>query len=145
MTTSMPTFRILDDAECTALLAAHHVGRLAFGYFGRVDIQPIHYVWNDGFVYGRTRDGAKLRAISAVRQVAFEIDEVAAMYDWRSVVVKGTIELLTEDGTADEWSRAVALLRRIVPEALATQDPTPDRTNVFRIRAEQITGRAATP
>ncbi|MBI2408272.1 MAG: pyridoxamine 5'-phosphate oxidase family protein [Gemmatimonadetes bacterium] len=148
MDVSTPTFRILSHAECIALLAAHHVGRIAFGYFGRVDIQPIHYVWDDGFVYGRTRDGSKLRAISAVKQVAFEVDDVAAMYDWRSVVVKGPLELLTieSDGAAEgnsAWSHGVALLRRIVPDAFTALDPTPERTTLFRIRAEQLTGRAA--
>jgi nitroimidazol reductase NimA-like FMN-containing flavoprotein (pyridoxamine 5'-phosphate oxidase superfamily) len=142
---STPTFRILDDSACAALLAAHHIGRIAFGYYGRVDIQPIHYVWDQGSVYGRTRDGTKLRAITANRLVAFEIDEVAAMYDWRSVVVKGTLDLLSAEETPAEMAHAVALLRRIVPEAFAEHDPTPERTNVFRIRAETITGRAATP
>jgi nitroimidazol reductase NimA-like FMN-containing flavoprotein (pyridoxamine 5'-phosphate oxidase superfamily) len=145
---STPTFRILSHTECTALLAAHHVGRIAFGYFGRVDIQPIHYVWDDGFVYGRTRDGTKLRAISAVKLVAFEVDDVAAMYDWRSVVVKGALELITLDshGAPDGngiWSHGVELLRRIVPDAFTANDPTPDRTTLFRIRADQLTGRAA--
>lgn len=150
MDVSTPTFRILSHAECAALLAAHHVGRIAFGYFGRVDIQPIHYVWDDGFIYGRTRDGTKLRAISAVKQVAFEVDDVAAMYDWRSVVVKGPLELLSldSDGAPDGngngvWTHGVALLRRIVPDAFTAHDPTPDRATLFRIRAEQLTGRAA--
>ncbi len=148
MTTSTPTFRILDDAECAALLAAHHIGRIAFGCYGRVDIEPIHYVWSYGEIFGRTRDGTKLRAVVANRQVAFEIDEVAAMYDWRSVVVKGTLVLLEPDAEAtpdSDWERAVAHLRRIIPDALADGDPTPERTVVFRIHAEQITGRAATP
>ncbi|MHB8839464.1 MAG: pyridoxamine 5'-phosphate oxidase family protein [Gemmatimonadaceae bacterium] len=145
---STPTFRILDDAECTALLAAHHIGRIAFGYYGRVDIEPINYVWSNGEIFGRTRDGTKLRAVVANRQVAFEIDEVAAMYDWRSVVVKGTLVLLEPDAeeTPDsDWERAVAHLRRIIPDALTDGDPTPERTVVFRIHAEQITGRASTP
>lgn len=145
MNPSTPTFRILEQDECAALLAAHHIGRIAFGYYGRVDIQPIHYVWDKGCVYGRTRDGTKLRAITANRLVAFEIDEVAAMYDWRSVVVKGTLELLSPEETPTEMQHAVALLRRIVPDAFVEGDPTPERTNVFRICAEQITGRAATP
>lgn len=144
MTVSTPTFRTLDDIECTALLAAHHVGRIAFGYYGRVDIEPIHYVWSNGEIYGRTRDGTKLRAIVANRQVAFEIDEVGAMFDWRSVVVKGTLVVLEADEAADgEWQRAVTHLRRIIPGAFTADDPTPERSIVFRIHAEQLTGRSA--
>lgn len=147
MTSPAPTFGSLDLAECEALLAAHHVGRLAFSFRDRVDIEPIHYVYADGWIYGRTGPGTKLRALTYNRWVAFEIDEVDALFDWRSVVVKGPLFVLTPDadGAANgAWDEAVALLRRIVAEAFTVDDPTPERTTVFRIQAEQITGRQAT-
>lgn len=143
-----PTFRALDVFECQALLALHHVGRLAYSFRDQVDIVPIHYVWSDGWIYGRTGDGAKLRALAHNRWVAFEIDEVDALFEWRSVVVKGSLYLLSadEDGPLHgEWEHAVSLLRLVVPEALTVTDPTPDRTLVFRIHADQITGRMALP
>lgn len=143
-----PTFRELDANECTALLANHHVGRIAFSFHDKVDIEPIHYVWSDGWIYGRTAEGSKLRALSHNRWVAFEIDEVNALFDWRSVVVKGSMYVLspTDDGPLQgEWDKAVTLLRRIVPDAFTQDDPTPERVIVFRIHADKITGRAATP
>ncbi len=143
-----PTFRELDEKECTALLAAHHVGRIAFSYHDRVDIEPIHYVWSDGWIYGRTSEGTKLRALARNRWVAFEIDEVDALFDWRSVVLKGALYLLTPNGEGPlngEWEHAVSLLRRSVPEAFTAEDPTPGRAMVFRIHADKVTGRAATP
>jgi uncharacterized protein len=141
-----PVFRALDPFECNALLAVHSVGRLAFASQGNVDIEPIHFVWSDGWIYGRMGDGTKLRAIAANGRVAFEIDEVASLFDWRSVVVKGTVDLLApvdEEPMHGEWQHAVALLRRIVPSAFTADDPVPERAVVFRIHAQQITGRAA--
>jgi nitroimidazol reductase NimA-like FMN-containing flavoprotein (pyridoxamine 5'-phosphate oxidase superfamily) len=146
--TTKPTFRGLDRAECETLMAMHHVGRLAFSFHDKVDIEPIHYVWSDGWIYGRTGDGTKLRALARNRWVAFEVDEVSALFDWRSVVVKGSLFILSpsDDGPLHgEWDHAVSLLRRIVPEAFTDDDPTPERAVLFRIQADKIAGRAATP
>ena len=148
VTRTAPTFRALSTEECEAMLAAHHVGRMAFSFHDRVDIEPMHYVWSDGWIYGRTGEGTKVRALARNRRVAFEIDEVDALFDWRSVVAKGSLYLLDPDDEgplAGEWQRAVSLLRLVIPEAFTPDDPTPGRAIVFRIRAEDVTGRAATP
>lgn len=148
MVHTKPRIRSLDPFECTALLATQYVGRLAFSNHDRVDIVPIHYVWADGWIYGRTGDGAKLRALTHNRWVAFEVDEVLAPFEWRSVVLRGSLFLLspTDEGPLDgEWDRAVALLRRIVPAAFTAEDPAPERSVIFRIHADQVTGRAAQP
>ena len=54
-----PTFRELSRHECDLLLARNHVGRLAFAVHDRVDIQPIHYVYEPGWLFGRTSEGSK--------------------------------------------------------------------------------------
>lgn len=146
MRVGSPSFRTLDAGECEELLTRHHHGRLAFAFHERVDVEPMHYVWHDRWIYGRTSFGTKLRALARNRLVAFEIDEVDATFSWRSVVVKGTLSFLVPaaDGMErDEWELALNLLRRIVPEALSSHDPTPNRTVVFRIRADVVSGRAA--
>ncbi len=143
-----PRFHDLDIAECEALLAAHHVGRIAFSYRDTVDIEPIHYIWSQGWIYGRTGEGSKLRALAHNRWVAFEVDEVSALFDWRSVVVKGALYLLESDGDAPvqtAYVHAVELLRRFLPEVFTSDDPTPDRSVIFRIHADRVTGRAASP
>jgi hypothetical protein len=42
------------------------------------------------------------------------------------------------------YDHAVELLRSFNPDALGPNDPVPDRTVVFRIHADQVTGRQAT-
>jgi len=138
------TFRQLTREECDAVLARNHVGRIAFSYHDHVDIEPIHFVFDDGWIYGRTADGVKLRTLAHNRWVAFETDEVSALFIWQSVVIKGALYILEKDGTSsDAYERAVEVLRRLVPDALAEADPTPSRTVVFRIHTDQVTGRAA--
>ncbi|HEV2131694.1 MAG TPA: pyridoxamine 5'-phosphate oxidase family protein, partial [Longimicrobiaceae bacterium] len=75
-----PEFRTLTREEIAAVLRRNHVGRIAFSWRDRVDIQPIHYVFVGGWIYGRTTPGAKLTAVSHNRWVAFEVDEIEEMF-----------------------------------------------------------------
>jgi nitroimidazol reductase NimA-like FMN-containing flavoprotein (pyridoxamine 5'-phosphate oxidase superfamily) len=93
-------------------------------------------------LYGRTTHGTKLRTLAHNRWLAFEVDEVKALFDWQSVVVKGALYLLEANGSqSDAYQRALDILRTLIPDALEENDPTPDRTTIFRIHADQITGR----
>lgn len=148
MPTKRPTFRELSRDECTAVLSRHAVGRLAIAHRDRVDVVPIHYVYDDGWLYGRTAVGTKIEMVSHNRWVAFEVDQVRALFDWESVVVKGGLYLLRKDGSEHEqkvYERGVVLVRRLIPEALTPDDPLPERAILFRIHVDEITGRAAHP
>lgn len=141
-----PTFRELSAAECHALLARQSLGRLAFISAQRVDIEPIHYVFSDGWIFGRTSEGTKVRALEQRPWVAFEVDEVESPFDWRSVVVQGTIYFLSEEGSdleQREFARALATLREQDPDALRQGDLTPHRTLLFGLHVDVMNGRAA--
>ena len=146
MPTPTPRFRELDRAECLAILQRHFVGRMAFARKDGVDIEPIHYVLDDGWLYGRTQPGTKLEALTHNRWVAFEVDEVDALFDWRSVVVKGGFYILRAEGSAQEqetYRQGLDILRRLVPETLTDADPLPERAIIFRIHIDELSGRAA--
>ena len=139
-----PNFHEMNRAECDALLTRNHVGRIAFSYRDHVDIEPIHYVYADGWIYGRTTYGTKLRTLAHNRWLAFETDEISALFDWKSVVVKGALYVLEPDGTQGEhYLKALELIRSLSPNALTQNDPAPERTVLFRIHADQITGRSS--
>ncbi len=142
-----PRFDDLTREECLALLSRQHVGRLAFSFKDRVDIQPIHYVHHEGFLYGRTSEGAKLTTIAHNRWVALEADEVQGVFDWRSVVVRGAFYRLDLDAESPEASQlaqhAVALLGAVIPATLRPGDPVEFRRVLFRIAVDEISGRAA--
>jgi nitroimidazol reductase NimA-like FMN-containing flavoprotein (pyridoxamine 5'-phosphate oxidase superfamily) len=144
-----PAIRSLDRRECEEILARNHVGRLAFTWEGRVDIEPLHYAYHDGWIYGRTSHGHKMDAVGYTwSPVAFEVDEVEEIFRWRSVVVHGGFYALPEQGAEweqEEWRRGVELLRGLIPETLSSGDPVAFRTVLFRIAVQDVTGREATP
>lgn len=148
MPTPRPSFREFTRDECFAFIATHNVGRLALSHKDRVDIVPIHYVHHDGWLYGRTAAGTKLEMVVHNRWVAFEVDDVRGLFDWSSVVIKGGLYLLRREGSDHEraiYDLGVELVRRLVPEAMTPDDPLPERALLFRIHADEITGRGATP
>jgi len=141
-----PAFRALTPEECTALLARNLVGRLAFCFQDRVDIQPISYVYEDGRIFARTSEGAKVATVRHSPWVAFEVDETEGIFDWRSVVVHGTIYALPSDGSPTEmhaWRHATTLLRQLVPATGTPEDPVAFRDVVFEIVVDSMTGREA--
>lgn len=141
-----PQFVRLDEPEARAVLARNHVGRVAYSFRDRVDIEPIHYVVDGKWIYGRTSIGTKLATLAHHPWCAFEVDEVRDTFDWESVVVKGTFHLLDpQAGSPDDYGRAVALLRQLVPGTLGADDPAPHRVVLFGIHIDEITGRAARP
>jgi nitroimidazol reductase NimA-like FMN-containing flavoprotein (pyridoxamine 5'-phosphate oxidase superfamily) len=142
----MPEFSELREAEAIEVLRRNHIGRVAFIHEGRVDIEPLHYVYEDDWIYGRTSFGEKLNAVQRQWWVAFEVDEINGLFDWRSVVVHGGFYLLPDDlPPRDRERRNLALrcVRRLVPEAFTENDPAPHRTQLFGIDVQQVSGRAA--
>ena len=139
-----PSFVELSRPECEAILARHHVGRIAYSFNDRVDIEPIHYAFGDGWLYGRTSEGTKMATVDHNKWVALEVDEVNGPFDWRSVVVHGALYRLTRDSHKEEdIARAVELLRSVEPEIGTDDDPVPSRKIIFRIHVDEIRGKAA--
>jgi len=139
-------FDELDRSASDELLLRNNVGRVAYTFHDRVDVEPISYVYADGFVWGRTSPGTKLLKLQHNPFVAFEVDEVESAVDWRSVVVHGTVYFLSPEGgdrERDAYQRAVELLRSVYPEVLKEDDVTPSRTVLFRIHVDSVTGRFA--
>lgn len=140
-----PEIRELDRDEIDAILARNHVGRIGYSFRDRVDIEPIHYIYDgEQWIWGRTSPGAKITTIRHNYWVAFEVDEVEGPSDWRSVIVHGGFYALPPDVSGPEREtreRGIELLRSVAPATLTDEDPTPGRTIVFRIAVQDVTGR----
>jgi nitroimidazol reductase NimA-like FMN-containing flavoprotein (pyridoxamine 5'-phosphate oxidase superfamily) len=140
------TFREMSRDEVEAMLMRNRVGRLAFSLHDRVDLQPMHYIYERGWLYGRTSEGEKIAALKHNQWVAFEVDEVTDLFDWRSVVIHGSFWIMHPRGSprAEElWTKAAELVSKIVPGALTESDPVAFRQTIFRIAVSDVRGREA--
>lgn len=141
-----PEFLELTATDSADVLERNHIGRVAFLRGGQVDIVPVGYVARDNWIFMRSAYGAKLEAFAHNPYVAFEVDEIDGPFDWRSVVARGTIYMLAPDGgpvEQREFIRALKVLRSVMPEALTSSDPVPERALVYGLHVDNLTGRMA--
>lgn len=147
--TGKPVFKKLERAQCEEILARNHVGRMAYARGNHIDIEPVHYVFSQGWIYGRTSQGRKVEMTGHTWwPVAFEVDEVEDLFRWRSVVVHGGLYTIPAGGAGWEeeaWQTGLELLRTLIPETFTEDDPVAFRTILFRIAVQEITGREAFP
>ncbi len=140
------SIRALSEDEIVQFLQSNHVGRLAYAFRGHVDIVPVHYVYHDGWLYGRTSVGPKLEMLAHSHWVAFEVDRIHEPPEWTSVVVHGTFRPIDPDGSERDRETvevATRLLRELYPAAFTGDDMTPHRTTLFRIHVHGAKGREA--
>ena len=141
-----PRLRDLKRREAEAVLSRNFVGRVAFAGARRVEIFPVHYVFVNDAIIGRTSLGTKYMTWLARTEVAFEVDEAEGLFEWRSVIVRGTVTVLRSRGTSEEhlaYEQALSAFRKLMPAAFTARDPTPQRAILFAIALEEITGRQA--
>jgi nitroimidazol reductase NimA-like FMN-containing flavoprotein (pyridoxamine 5'-phosphate oxidase superfamily) len=139
-------FRDLAREEIEAMLLRNKVGRLAFSFHDRVDIQPIHYIYEGGWLYGRTSEGDKLSTLKHNQWIAFDVDEIKDLFDWRSLVIHGSLWILHQRGShraVELWNKTVDLVSSIVPSTFTATDPVPFRQTLFRIAVSDVRGREA--
>ena len=140
-----PWFGELTTAECRRLLSRTRVARLAYTSGGRVDIVPIHVVFDNDMIYGRTAPGSRISAIPRGSDVVIEADEHRTAFDWLSVVAHGEFSLLNAEELVATDSVELMTIERLFPDALGDEDPIPFRNQFFCIRISEITGRYAQP
>lgn len=111
--------------ECASRIESVDVGRIAWVHDGAPRVLPVNYGTDHGAIIFRTEPNSSMAAQLPGAAVAFEVDSVdfGNLIGW-SVVVTGTCGPVTD-----------GLARRTTPWA---ED---DRSFVFRIEADEITGR----
>jgi uncharacterized protein len=131
-----------------ALLARNRVGRLAYSRGTVIDLEPVYYVYSEGWIYGRTSPEVR---VGTDREswwpVAFQVDEVDGRCDWRSVVVRGGFYTLSGDASAwerSEYEHAVHLLRGVDTEPGSPRWRREEGGVVFRIAVQEASGRRMT-
>jgi len=143
--------RNLTTLECTKLLAANRAGHLGCSCDGRPYVVPIYYAYGHGHLYAFTMPGKKLDHMRANPFVSLIVEEPATARRWRSVIVDGRFEELSERGGGKaERDQAWSLLSRHSdwwePGALnLAAQPVADHSPhvFFRIVVDQMSGREA--
>ncbi|RUX22454.1 pyridoxamine 5'-phosphate oxidase family protein [Mesorhizobium sp. M2A.F.Ca.ET.042.01.1.1] len=88
--------RALSTLECTKLLTANRIGRLACAKDGRPYIVPFHYAHADNHLYAFSMPGKKIDWMRANPLVSVQVDAPGTGHGWKSVIVTGRYEELPD-------------------------------------------------
>ena len=87
----------LNKSQIDDLLKSELIGRIGCFDGNKVYVVPVTYAYDNGYIYGHTKDGLKIRMMRNNQNVCFEIDWMKDMSNWKSVIVYGTFEELNGD------------------------------------------------
>ena len=93
------------------------VSRVGYCHLGCSDgtepyVVPVHYAFEPPYIYVYTTEGKKAEIIGRNPRVCLQIEEVKDNRDWKSVIVQGEAEQLTDES---QRSRALEAVLKVNP------------------------------
>ncbi|NDJ19845.1 pyridoxamine 5'-phosphate oxidase family protein [Myxacorys almedinensis] len=135
----------MGQQEIQGFLQQVGYGHLGCIHEGKPYVIPMHYYFDDPALYLFTTEGMKTHAIDANPEVCLQIEEIHDPLHWRSVIVNGRADRLTEQPDIDH-----AL--QFIKEHNPTLSPAINRTwvdswgraeviAVYRLHPSEMSGR----
>ncbi|GAA4312506.1 pyridoxamine 5'-phosphate oxidase family protein [Compostibacter hankyongensis] len=144
---------ILNKDEITHLLEKNAVGRIGCSDGLIMQIIPVTYLYDGKYIIIHSKEGLKIRVMREHPNVCFEVDEVENLSNWKSVIVWGKYEEITDK--RERYYALDRLIRKInkekISETAAPEGFLSGKNNiqladdpksvVYRIRVDKISGR----
>jgi uncharacterized protein len=143
----------LTNEQIEEVLKNNAVGRIGCSEEGKTYVVPINYVFDGRYIIGHSVAGMKIRMMRKNPNVCFEVDEMKSFTNWKSVIVWGQYQELT-----DERERYTAMklfvdkmLRLKISETAVPPEMSEERVHprspgnikpvIYRIIISEKTGR----
>jgi nitroimidazol reductase NimA-like FMN-containing flavoprotein (pyridoxamine 5'-phosphate oxidase superfamily) len=135
------------------VLQSNILGRIACNDGTKNYIVPVNYVFDGRHIIAHSVVGMKIHMMRKNPKVCFEVDEMKNMTNWKSVIVWGEYQELTEerdryaamklfvDRTMRMKISETAIPPEIASQRLHPRSPGNIKPVVYRIVIEEITGR----
>lgn len=135
----------MTEEEMRELLRRQNFGHLGCARDNHPYVVPMNFAYDGQALFFFTTEGTKTEYINANREVCFQVEEIKSPSDWRSCMVMGRAERVTQ---AEELEHAM----QVITESNPTLTPAINKTEmgswhrlsnviVYRVRAEALYGR----
>ncbi|MEM9832065.1 MAG: pyridoxamine 5'-phosphate oxidase family protein [Bacteroidota bacterium] len=141
----------LTDFQIETLLTSQVVGRLGCGQGEALYIVPILFAFDRPYIYSHAREGTKVTLMRQQPQVCLEVDQIDNLANWRSVILWGKFEELTnsaaEEGLQILKNRLYPLQTGVYSQSildLRAQDVSRVERRaevIYRVKIERQSGR----
>jgi len=131
--------------EMQDILQRVKYGHLSCSFEGHPYVIPVNYYFENPNLYIFTTEGMKTHYIDANPEVCLQVEEIHDLSHWRSVIVVGRAERLTEQQELDRVTQLIKTENPTLSPALnRTWIDAWGRGNViatYRIHPSEMTGR----
>ena len=135
----------MGQREIQSFLQQVGYGHLGCIHEGKPYVMPMHYYFDDPAIYLFTTEGMKTHDIDANPEVCLQIEEIRDPMHWRSVIVNGRADRLTEQQDIDH-------AMQFIKERNPTLSPAINRTwidswgraevvTIYRVHEGEMSGR----
>lgn len=131
--------------EMKSLLYGKEIGHLGCSRNGRPYVVPMHYAYDGESIYFLTTEGQKTEYMKANDEVCFQVEDLAGKDEWKSVIVIGRAEHLTN---SEEKEKAMQIISgrnpTLTPAINLTETDAWTRQNsiaIYKIHTEIMDGR----
>jgi nitroimidazol reductase NimA-like FMN-containing flavoprotein (pyridoxamine 5'-phosphate oxidase superfamily) len=129
---------VLSQDEIEGLLRRNSIGRIGCSVGDHPYVVPIHYTYDGSFIYAYSGPGRKIAMMREQPCIAFQVDEIQGWNAWRSVVVEGRYEELTDpDARATAIDRLTRAGAKLVPKSTKPNG----HLVLFRLQLAEKSGR----
>ena len=144
---------ILSTETSKEILQSNILGRIGCYDGSRIYVVPVNYVFDGKYIIAHSVVGMKIQIMRKNPQVCFEVDVMKSMTHWKSVIVWGEYQELTNERERYaamklfvERTMHMKISETAIPPELSEnrvhpRSPGNIRPVVYRIVIEEITGR----
>lgn len=149
--------RELTDEQIDEVLASQMYGHLGMVVKDEQYIVPMTYAYRDDVLYFFTYDSKKLQALQENPNVCFQVEDLGEEHSWKSVIVWGQFEELTNEEKNDAMTVLMFTVHhnrlenkhsyipfKNMERAIEAAENDEDAT-FFRVRIGKKTGRFEQP
>ncbi|MEP7074270.1 MAG: pyridoxamine 5'-phosphate oxidase family protein [Acidobacteriota bacterium] len=111
--------REMNDHEINQVLEHVGYGHLACSLNDKPYLVPIHYAYASPKIYIYTTEGKKSEMIGENRNVCLQVEDVKDNKHWKSVIVIGTAERLTDEETREAALKAIVVVNPTLTPAVS--------------------------
>jgi len=87
----------LTNDEIEGVLTSNLLGRIGCSNGEKIYVIPINYVYDGQFILAHSEEGLKIDIMRSNPNVCFEVEEVQNFSNWRSVIVWGVYQELSDE------------------------------------------------
>lgn len=143
----------LDKKEIEKVLNENVLGRIGCHDQGRTYVVPVTYVYDGSSILAHSVEGLKIRMMRANPQVCFEVDDVKDFTNWKSVILWGEYEEITDADEKNEVMQQFVdrVMRLKISETALPPETTETRLHprspgvikpvIYKIVIQEMTGR----